>query len=110
MNRRVSRQWNHRPFATISIPIRERKAITIANSIECHVIVSAHFDDASAELMTTGSGGRLRALAFADSRKMRPLPPEYDQLLHTHHNHTTIGVAAEKRSYLVAAVRREISP
>lgn len=100
------------PFATISIPIREvRKAITIANSIECHVIVSAHFDDASAERHRRDWIGRpFEGFGefYVDSRKTRPLPPEYDQLPGTlTHNHTTIGVAAEKRSYLVAAVRRE---
>lgn len=99
------------PFATVTIPIREvRKAIRISHSIEVHMIVTAHFDERAAEHLRRDWIGRpFEGFGefYMDSSEILPLPPTYSQLpaTLTHHN-TTIGVAAEKRVYLVAAIRR----
>lgn len=100
------------PYASLVAPTREiRKAITIAHSVEVHMIVTAHHHTKSAERHRREWIGRPfegYGEFYVDSSDTRPLPPEYSVLPGTlTHHHTTIGVAAARREYLVSAIRRK---
>ena len=100
------------PFATIQIPIREvREAILISKSTEAHIIVTAYIEKRSAELHRREWIGRPFAgfgEFYVDICERRQLPGELAQLPATlTHHRTTIGVAAERREYLVCALRRQ---